>query len=328
VSTKLQTKVLLTQPIHAKGMAMLEAAVAEVVLAPNDKIETLAGLLDEKVTGVIVRYNVFNRELMEKAPNLKVISRHGIGVELIDLEAATERGIMVVNTPAAATVSVAEHVVMMTMVLAKKLMYADAQLRAGNYAVKDKYLPADVEDSTLGLIGMGKIGGEVAKRCLALGMKVIAYDPYLSEAAFAQLGVGSEKTVEDVLKKADFISLHTPLTPETKHLMGEKQFALMKDSAYLINCSRGEVVDEEALIKALQNKVIAGAGLDVFTKEPPDQNSPLFTMDNVVVTPHSSSLTSNGKIKMATGAVEQLMKVLNGEMPDYLVNKAVLQKTR
>lgn len=326
MSAKLKTKVILTQPIHPKGMDMLKEAVEEVVLAPDDKIETLAGILDEKVTGVIVRYNVFNRELMEKAPNLKVIARHGIGVELIDLEAATDHGIMVVNTPAAATVSVAEHVVMMILVLAKKLLFADAQLREGNYAVKDKYMPSDVEDSTLGLIGMGRIGREVATRCLALGMKVIAYDPFITEETFAQMGIGCEKTIEDILKKADFISLHTPLTPETKHMIGKEQFAMMKESAYLINCSRGEVVDESALITALQNKVIAGAGLDVFTKEPPGKDNPLFAMNNVVVTPHSSSLTVNGKVKMATGAVEQLLKVLKGEMPDYLVNKAVLKK--
>lgn len=318
---KLKTKVLVTQPIHAKGMELLEKEVETVLRAPDDSIETIASLLDDEVTGVIVRYNVFNRELMEKAPNLKVIARHGIGVDLIDVEAATERGIKVVNTPDAATVSVAEHVVMMILVLAKKMVYADRELKRGNYSVKDIYTPDDAEGKTLGLVGFGKIGREVAKRCIGLGMEVIAFDPYTNQAAFDSMGVKKVDTVESLLERSDFVSLHTPLTPQTHHLIGEAQFKMMKKTAFLINCSRGQVVDEEALIKSLRQKEIAGAGLDVFEKEPPEADNPLFTMDNVIVTPHSSSLTVNGKIKMAVGAVEQLLKVLRGEEPDYLVNK-------
>ncbi len=321
---KLKTKVLLAQPIHEKGLKMLEAAVEEVVVAPDDKAETLASLLDEKVEGVIVRYNIFNRALIEKAPNLKVIARHGIGVELVDLQAATEHGVMVVNTPDAATVSVAEHVVMMIMVLAKRVMVADAALRKGNYAIKDKYGPDDVEAKTLGLIGLGRIGREVAKRCLGLGMKVIAFDPYTNPDAAAKIGVSLADSMAGVLAAADFVSVHTPLTPETRHLIGAEQFAAMKPTAYFINCARGEVVDEAALISALKAKKIAGAGLDVFAQEPPAADNELFALDNVIVTPHSSSLTMNGKIKMATGAVEQLLKVLVGEKPDYLVNRDVL----
>ncbi|MGE5614644.1 MAG: hydroxyacid dehydrogenase [Bacillota bacterium] len=318
---KLNTKVLLTQPIHEKGMELLESAVEKVIVAPDSRIETISSLLDEEVTGVIVRYNVFNRELMDKAPNLKVIARHGIGVELIDLEAATERGIKVVNTPDAATVSVAEHVVMMILALTKKIIFANKELKKGNYAVKDAYMPDDVEGKTLGLVGFGKIGREVAKRCIGLGMKVIAYDPYTSQEVFDNMGVTKVDVMETLIAQSDFVSLHTPLTPQTRHLIGEKQLKMMKKSAYLINCARGAVVDEAALIDCLQKKVIAGAGLDVFEKEPPDADNPLFSMDNVIVTPHSSSLTVNGKIKMAVGAVEQLLKVLRGETPDYLVNK-------
>lgn len=316
---KLKTKVLLTQPIHARGMEILESAVETVVVAPDDKIETIASLLDGEVTGVVVRYNVFNRYLMEKAPNLKVIARHGIGVELIDLEAARERGVLVVNTPDAATVSVAEHVVMMVLALSKKMLFADRELKKGNYSVKDNYMPDDVEGKLLGLVGFGKIGREVEKRCKALGMNVTAYDPFMDRAAFEGLGVEKAPSLEDLLERSDFVSLHTPLTPETQRLMGEAQFKLMKSSAYLINCARGQVVDEAALIKCLQEKVIAGAGLDVFEKEPPGADNPLFAMDNVIATPHSSSLTVNGKIKMATGAAEQLLKVLRGETPDHIV---------
>lgn len=318
---KLKTKVLVTQPINPKGIKLLESAVEKVVVAPDCKIETIASLLDEEVSGVIVRYNVFNRELMEKAPNLRVIARHGIGVELIDLEAASDRGIMVVNTPDAATVSVAEHVIMMMLVLAKKMLFADRELKKGNYSVKDKYVPDDVEGKTLGLIGFGKIGREVAKRAIGLGMEVTAFDPYTTQEAFDSMGVKKMASMEELLQTSDFVSLHTPLTPQTQHLIGETQIKLMKESAYLINCSRGQVVNEAALIYCLQKKIIAGAGLDVFEKEPPEADNPLFSMENVIVTPHSSSLTDNGTIKMAVGAVQQLLKVLNGEAPDYLVNK-------
>lgn len=323
---KLKTKVILAQPIHPKGMELLEANIEEVIVAPSDDPAVLVSMMDESVEGVIVRYNVFNREMIEHAPNLKVISRHGIGTELIDSEAATEHGVMVVNTPAAATVSVAEHVVLMTMMLSKNVLVGDAALRAGNYGIKDKYGPDDVEDKVIGFIGLGRIGGEAAKRCIGIGMKAIAYDPYLKPEAAAAMGVTLVETMDEVLATSDFVSLHTPLMPSTKHMINKDKLALMKKTAFLINCSRGAVVDEEALIAALQDGVIAGAGLDVFEQEPPAVDNPLFKMPNVVVTPHSSSLTLNGRIKMSVGAVEQLLKVLNGEAPDYLVNRDVVKK--
>jgi D-3-phosphoglycerate dehydrogenase len=155
-------------------------------------------------------------------------------------------------------------------------------------------------------------------------MRAIAYDPYITTEVAASFGVELRDSVEEVLRESDFVSLHTPLTPATRHMIGKDQLAMMKPTAYLINCSRGEVVDEAALIEALRSGVIAGAGLDVFEQEPPAPDNPLLTMDNVVLTPHSSSLTLNGKIKMATIAVEQLLKVLRGEQPDYLVNRDVI----
>lgn len=321
---KLDKKVLITQPIHPKGMAMLEEAVERVVVAPDYSIETIASLLDGETDGVIVRYNVFNRELMEKAPNLKVISRHGIGTELIDLAAATERGVMVVNTPSAATISVAEHVVMMVLMLSKRINAAQNLMRSGRYGDKDKYNPDDVEGKTIGFIGLGRIGSSAAERCVGLDMRAIAYDPYIPAEVAAGCGVELRDSIEEVLSESDFVSLHTPLTPTTRHMIGKDRLAMMKPTAYLINCSRGDVVDEAALIEALRGGVIAGAGLDVFEQEPPASDNPLLTMENVVLTPHSSSLTLNGKIKMATTAVEQLLKVLRGEQPDFLVNRDIL----
>ena len=323
---KLQTKVVLAQPIHPKGLELLKENVETVVVAPSDDPAVLVSLMDDKVEGVIVRYNVFNREMIEHAPNLKVIARHGIGVELIDQVAATEHGVMVTNTPTAATTSVAEHVILMILMLAKNIQVGMEEFRNGNYAIKNNYGPDDVEFKTVGFLGLGRIGREAARRCQGLDMKVIGYDPYLKKEDAAKLNIELKDTMEEVLRESDYVSLHTPLTPETKHMISTEQLAMMKPTAFLINCSRGAVVDEPALIEALQKKVIAGAGLDVFEAEPPEKDNPLLFMKNVVVTPHSSSLTTNGKIKMSVGAVEQLLKVLRGEKPDYLVNKDVLNK--
>jgi len=325
---KLNTKVLLTEPINEKATKILEDAVEKVIVAPDRAVDAVASVLDDKVEGIIIRFSVFNRQLFDKAPNLKVIVRHGIGVELIDVDAATDHGVMVVNTPTAATVSVAEHVLMMVLVLSKKLFIADHAIRKGNYAIKESYGPDDAEGKTLGLVGFGRIAREAGRRCLALGMKVITYDPYLKPEAVAGSGATMVDSLERVLAEADFVSMHTPLTPTTRHLISDKQFATMKPTAYFINCSRGEVVDEAALVRALQAKTIAGAGLDVFEAEPPATNNPLFAMENVVVTPHSAALTANGKFKMATHSVDQLLKVLRGEKPDSLMNPKVLEKLK
>lgn len=321
---KLQTKIVITQPIHPSGMDLLNAAVETVVVAADDRPETILALLDDSVEGVIVRYNVFNRAMIESAKNLKVISRHGIGVELIDLAAATEHGVMVVNTPDAATVSVAEHVVVMAMMLCRKMLFAHNELVVGNFAIKNHYGPDDVEGKTIGFIGLGRIGVEAARRCMGIGMKVIAYDPYLGPVGAKISGVSLCATMDDLLRQSDFVSLHTPLTPDTNHMIGRRQLGMMKKSAYLINCSRGAVVDESALIEALLSGEIAGAGLDVFEQEPPAADNPLLHMKNVVLTPHSSSLTAAGTVRMAIGAVEQLLKVLQAQTPDYLVNRDVL----
>lgn len=323
---KLKTKVIVTQPIHPKGMELLNNSVEEVVVAENDKIETIAGLIDDKVEGVIVRYNPFTKELIEKAKNLKVIARHGIGTELIDLEAATANKVVVVNTPNAATVSVAEHTIAFMLCLAKNIFTADNELRKGNYGFKDKCITYDMEGKTLGLVGLGKIGFDIAIKCKnGFNMNVIAYDPYVNKEMVEKHGIELKDTLDEILEASDFVSLHTPLTEKTKGLIGKNELKKMKRNAFLINCARGQIVDEAALIEALENNIIAGAGLDVFAEEPPKADNPLFKMKNVVVTPHNSSLTVDGKIKMAVYAVEQLLKVLRGEKADYVVNKKVLE---
>lgn len=315
---KLNTKVLVTQEIHPKGMELLQKHINQIVVAPKDDKETILSLIDDEVEGVIVRYNKFDRDMIAAAKNLKVIARHGIGVELIDLHAAREKGVLVVNTPDAATNSVAEHVIMMVLMLAKKIDYVSTQFKHGNYAIKSSYGPTDVQGKTIGFIGLGRIGLLAAEKCHCLGLKVIAFDPFLTPSS-APPFVSLETDMHSLLMQSDFVSLHVPLTDETNNLIGKNELSLMKPTAFLINCARGGVVNERDLIDALDNKIIAGAGLDVFETEPPKIDNPLLHMDNVVVTPHSSALTEDGKIKMAIGAVEQLLDVLQNKTPKHIV---------
>ena len=202
---------------------------------------------------------------------------------------------------------------------------ADSELRKGNYAFKNECISYELEDKTLGLVGLGRIGLDVAVKCkLGFRMNVIAYDPYAQKEIAEEHGIKLVDTLGEVLEQSDFVSLHLPLTERTKEIIGINEFKKMKKTAFLINCARGAVVDENALIDALNNNKIGGAGLDVFTQEPPETGNSLLQMSNVVVTPHNSSLTVDGKIKMAVYAVEQLLKVLRGDKADFVVNKEVL----
>lgn len=330
---KLKKKVLITQFIHPDGMKILEDAIEHVVLAPDPKPETLLSMMDESIDGIIVRHNRLTSEMIQKCPNLQVIARHGIGTELIDLEAATKQGVIVTNTPHAATVSVAEHTMMYILMLGRKIMTADKEQKKGNFAIKVTYKPDDIEGKTVGIIGLGHIGSIVAKYCNIFDMNVIAYDPRLSPEDDAKYGAKIMPDMDSVLKKADFVTLHTPQTEETIHMMSTEQFEKMKSSAYFINCSRGPIVDEKALIEALENQTIAGAALDVFETEPTDKDGKLldtyqklFSMENLIISPHSSALTVSGSRKMAVQSAEQMVKVLKGEKADWIVNTAVLEK--
>lgn len=320
----LDGKVIITQTIHPAGMELLKQNVKEVVVSPSPDEGTLLSVMDDRVTGIVVRHNRLTKSILDKAVNLKVIARHGVGVELIDVAAATARGIPVVNTPMAAVTSVAEHTIMMMLCLTKKLFYADKEFRAGGYDFKNTYKPDDLEGAVLGIIGFGNIGRCVARRAAAFDMEILAYDPYVPEEAFAEAGVRRVSSLEELLPASDFVTIHTPLTDITRHLLGKKQFAMMKPSAYFINCARGEVVVETELIEALQNGVIQGAGLEVFDPEPPRKDNPLFKMDNVILTPHSSALTTLGSKKMSIQSAQQLLRVLSGEGPEHLVNKEIL----
>ena len=308
-------KVWVGYELMPKPLALLEAE--------TDTIHSTTPVDLPGVSGAILGVDpMADGAFMDKAgETLKVIARHGIGVDNVDLRAATERGILVVNTPDAPTESTAEHAVALLLALAKQVVAGDMNLR-GTYNVPHSQLQGtEVRGRTLGVVGFGRIGRRVAEICKqGLQMQVIAFDPYISQSQAAAMSVEIVDSLEALLEQADFISLHPALTPETRHLIGPSELQRMKSTAFLINVSRGPVVDEVALIEALESGQLAGAAMDVFDPEPPSPDNPLFRLPNVVATPHVSSFTDLGRQAMSQGAVEQVLQVLRGERPPFLVN--------
>jgi D-3-phosphoglycerate dehydrogenase len=250
---------------------------------------------------------------------LKVIGRAGIGVDNVDIETAAKEGIKVVNAPTGATPSVAELAIAHMLSLSRYLIKADSTMKSGEWA-KKQLKGNELYGKILGLIGCGNIGKLTAKYSQVFNMSVIGYDPFISEEDMQKDGIQKMEDLEELMKTADFISLHLPHIPETHHIVNNGMLSKMKPSAYLINCSRGGTVDEKALYDALKNGKIAGAGIDVFENEPP-KDSPLLQLDNVVLTPHIGANTTEGQIRAGTVCAEQIIKVLDGKEPDHWVNK-------
>ena len=251
--------------------------------------------------------------IIEKATNLRVIGRAGIGVDNVDIPAASARGIVVMNTPFGNSITTAEHAIAMMFACARQIPAADASTRAGKWE-KSKFMGAEISGKKLGLIGCGNIGSVVASRALGLKMKVIAYDPFLSADRAMQLGVEKVETVEELLKRADFVSLHVPKTAATANMLSAERIALMKPTARLINCARGGLVDEQAAADALREGRLAGAAFDVFSEEPAKAN-PLFDAPNVVCTPHLGAATVEAQENVALQVAEQIS--------DYLIDGAI-----
>ncbi|MCB0125934.1 MAG: hydroxyacid dehydrogenase [Caldilineaceae bacterium] len=289
--------------------------IAEVVVDP--KLENAAGADIFIPGGVRV-----DGALMDRlGPNLKAVCRPGIGVDTVDLEAAKERGILVINTPDAPTESTAEHAVALLMAVAKRVMTGDMYLRGNSAITREDMLGTELLGRTLGVVGYGRIGRRVAEICaLGLRMNVIVYDPFIDVNQPTPAGIQLTSDVEGLLKQANFVTLHVPLFPETRHFMNAERLQLMQAGSYLINASRGPVVDEAALIQALESGHLAGAALDVFDPEPPLADNPLLKMKNVVVTPHIASGTDRGVHAMMHGVADQIIQILNGERPPHIVN--------
>jgi D-3-phosphoglycerate dehydrogenase len=265
-------------------------------------------------------------EVMTKMPKCRIIARYGIGVDTIDLEAATRAGIIVTNNPTYCIEEVAEHTMALLLACARKIAFYDRLVRSGRWEVPPGKPIFRLVGRTLGLVGFGNIAREVAVRAAAFGMRVLYADPFVKEGQFSSPGKRAE--LEVLLREADFVSLHPPLTPDTRKMMNDRAFSLMKPSAFLVNCSRGPVVDTEALVRALDAKKIAGCALDTTDPEPLPDPHPLRGRENVIVVPHAAWYSEQAMAGLQAGAPGEVRRVLSGEWPLNVVNRAVKGKNR
>jgi len=317
------SKVFITREIPEIGINLLKEKGYEVEIGPEEKISREE--LIEKVKGVDAILSVLTEkidgEVMESAgEQLKIVANYAVGYNNIDVEEAKKKNIMVTNTPGVLTEAVAEHTIAFLFAIAERIVEADSFMRAGKYKAwgPKMLLGADVQGKTLGIIGLGRIGSAVAQRMQdGFDVKIIYYDLKRNEELEEKFGM-EYRELDDLLKESDFVSIHTALTDETRHLINAEKLALMKPSAYLINTARGPIVDEMALIESLKGKKIAGAALDVFEKEP-ELMPGLTDLNNVVLTPHIASATEGTRNKMSEMAAKNIIAVLDGETPPNLV---------
>ncbi|MFC7228384.1 phosphoglycerate dehydrogenase [Salinirubellus salinus] len=297
-------KVLVTDPIADAGIERLREAGHDVETAYEVEGDALHEAVSDASALVVRSGTQVDRDLFEAAPELVIVGRAGIGVDNIDIDAATDHGVIVANAPDGNVRAAAEHTVAMTFAIARSIPQAHARLKAGEWA-KGEYLGTEVNNKTLGIVGLGRVGQEVAKRLGNLGMDLVAFDPYIGEERAEQLGA-ELADLDEVLERADFLTVHTPLTPETEGLIGEEELAQL-EGGYLINCARGGVVDEPALAAAVEDGVLAGAALDVFAEEPLPDDSPLLDVEDVVVTPHLGASTEAAQENVATSIADQIL---------------------
>jgi D-3-phosphoglycerate dehydrogenase len=311
-------RVLIPQDVSEVGKRYLREKGYEIKMGSGTDIETLKDEVRD-CHAILARIASYPAEVLKAGRNLKVIGRHGVGVDNIDVEAATELGIYVTNAPESNAGSVAEHTLGLIIAVARHFVSCDAALRAGDFEIRDRVVGNDLEGKVLGLIGVGMIGRLVARKAEAgLGMKVIGYDPFVDPHSVPEVEfVGS---IEEVLGAADFVSLHLPRNEKTTGLIDEDKLSQMKPGAYLLNVARGGIVNEGDLFEVLKEKRIAGAALDVFAEEPPSPSNPLFTLDNVTVTPHNAALTRECMDRMALHAAQGIHEVLFGGIPTWPVN--------
>lgn len=286
--------------------------------------DTLCDLVKD-ADAVIVQFAPITRRVIYAMEKCKVIVRYAIGVDNIDLDAATERGIYVANVPDYSIDEVSNHAIALLMAMTKKLVPLVSSVKEGKWDYTITKPLYRMRGKTLGLVGFGKIPFMVAEKMKGFGLKIIAYDPYVNPDIPAKLGV-ELVSLEALLRNSDYVSVHCPLTKDTHHLLGEEAFGMMKSSALLVNTARGPIVDELALIKALKDGKIAGAALDVIEKEPINPESPLLQMDNVIVTPHNAWYSEDAVVTLQCSVAEEVVRVLTGNLPKNLVNKAVLEK--
>jgi len=309
-------KVLVSDTLSEEGITKLQE---------HFTVDVSTGLSEDELVEQIRDYDALlirsgtqvTKNVIEAADRLKIIGRAGVGVDNIDVDAATQKGIIVVNAPEGNMLSAAEHTIAMMMALSRNIPQANASLKSLKWERK-KFMGVEVNGKTLGVVGLGRIGAEVAKRAQGLEMKILAYDPFISEERAQELGV-ELTSVQDITKRADFITVHTPLTKDTKDIIDADEFAVMKDGVRLINCARGGIINEDALADALKSGKVAGAALDVFVNEPPF-DSPLMGFDNVIMTPHLGASTEEAQVNVAVAVADEVISVLHGGSAKNAIN--------
>jgi len=304
-------RVLVSDALSEEGLKVFkESKELSVDVKTDLKPDALKEIIKD-YDGLVVRSATkVTKEVIQAAKKLKVVGRAGVGLDNVDLEAATQKGIIVMNTPAGNTISTAEHTFSMILSLSRNIPQANASTKKGEWK-RSKFMGVEVYGKTLGIVGFGRIGSEVAKRALSFGMKILAYDPFLSAEVAESIGVEIAE-LKKVLQESDYITVHTPLTDETRHMISDKEFALMRKGVRIINCARGGIIDEAALVKALKEQKVSGAAMDVFENEPLSAENELLKLDNVIITPHLGASTEEAQVNVAIEVAEIVRDALLG----------------
>lgn len=322
---EIKHKVLLPQRIEEEASNYLENNGCELIFCSRcERGEVIEKVKDAEA--IVLRTGIFIDEgIIRSGRVLKTISRTGAGIDNVDINAATEAGVVVTSSLGANTSSVIEHALSMILCISKKLITLDREVRNGNFGIRYKNISSDIAGKTLGIVGVGRIGSGLASICRALGMKIIAFDEYLPEKVKKELDGIDFTSLDELLCNSDYISLHIPLTEDTREIIDFDKFQKMKSTAVIINTSRGGVISERDLIKALSYGIIAYAGLDVFEKEPIEAGNKLLELENVLLTPHTAALTKECTVRMAVESAKRVVDFFSGKLPENVANPEVLQ---
>ena len=318
-------KVLMVQGLHEEGQKLLlqRDDIEPITIMSANEDEILEAAKD--VHGITVRTANISRKIIENSKNLQVISRHGVGYDSIDVDALNDCGIPLAIAAHSNMISVAEHAMFMLLALSKNVFYYDQFARKADWTTRWDIRAWDVAEKKLLVIGFGRIGSRLVKRALAFDMKVFVYDPYVDELEIKKSGANHVNNYLDILHEMDAVSLHCPKNEETTNMFSENEFKIMKESAFLINCARGGIINEVALLDALKSNKIRAAGLDVYDDEPSKSSNPLFSLDNILLSPHIAGVTQEATIRMSKQAVQNVLDVFDDKVdPEVIINKNVL----